>query len=83
MFLLQVTLRYLIISIKFSKRSVIKLNIIDKLKVLYLTNKTYIRLTFLLIIIAFSYVLRHGDTKYLVEILKVAVSLLELLLGGV
>ena len=30
MFLLQVTLRYLIISIKFSKRSVIKLNIIDK-----------------------------------------------------
>lgn len=53
----------------------------DKLQLLYLTNKSYIHLTFLLIIISFSYILKQGDLKYLIEILRVTLSFLELLIG--
>lgn len=56
-------------------------NLKDKLKLTTITNPVYVRITYLLIIIAFTYTLHRGDLKSLIEILKVALSFLELLLG--
>ncbi|PWM76685.1 MAG: hypothetical protein DBY32_11200 [Phascolarctobacterium sp.] len=57
------------------------IKVLDKIKLIYLTNRTYIRLTFFLIVIAFTYILKQGDIKFLVEVLKVALQFLNLLMG--
>lgn len=55
---------------------------LGKLKSLYVTNRTYINLTFTLIVIAFSYAIKKGDLKIMVEVLKVAQTLLSVILTG-
>lgn len=52
-----------------------------KLRTFYLTYQKYISLTFSLIAVAFFYALHRGDLKYLVEILKVAQTLIQILCG--
>lgn len=56
--------------------------LLGKLKSLYVTNRTYINLTFTLIVIVFSYAIKKGDLKIMVEVLKVAQTLLNVILTG-
>lgn len=53
-----------------------------KLRTFYLTHQKYISLTFRLIIVAFLYALHKGDLKYIVEILKVAQTIVAILCGA-
>ena len=52
-----------------------------KLRTFYLTYKVYLNLTFSLDMIAFLYTLHKGDLKYIVEVLKVAQALIQVLAG--
>ena len=52
-----------------------------KLRTFYLTYKVYLNLTFSLVMVAFLYTLHKGDLKYIVEVLKVAQALIQVLAG--
>lgn len=52
-----------------------------KLRTFYLTYKVYLNLTFSLIMVAFLYTIHKGDLKYIVEVLKVAQALIQVLAG--
>ena len=53
-----------------------------KLKNFYLTYRVYLDLTFSLIIVAFLYALHRGDLKYVIEVLKIAQVLIQILVAG-
>lgn len=52
-----------------------------KLRTFYLTYKVYLNLTFSLLFVAFLYTIHRGDLKYIVEVLKVAQALIQVLTG--
>ena len=52
-----------------------------KLRAFYLTYKVYLNLTFGLVLMAFLYALHKGDLKYIVDVLKVAQALIQILAG--
>lgn len=56
----------------------------DKLMSIYITNKTYINITFTMLIIGFSVAIRNGDLKSMIEVLKVTQVILNAILtaGG-
>ena len=54
----------------------------SKLKTFYLTNRVYLDLTFSLIVVAFLYALHRGDLKYVIEVLKIAQALIQILVAG-